>query len=88
MSRRGAAVRSGNPPQGSRLPGSAAGRRPVAFTTYRGRDGQWYVRHARGKITGDFGEGYSRRADAVRAIRRHVETVMIGCVLLDGRWPA
>lgn len=85
--KRRAAVRSGNPASGSRLPGSAAGRRPVCFTTSQGRDGLWYVRHARGRVTGDFGEGYSRRATALRAIRRHVETIICGAVLVDGVWP-
>jgi len=60
----------------------------VRFTTYQGRDGRWFVRHARGQTTGDFGEGYSRRADAVRAIRHHVEALITGCLLVDGAWPA
>ncbi len=67
---------------------TAAGRRPVCFTTFQGRDGRWYVRHARGQVTGDFGEGYGRRSTALRAIRRRVETLMAGCVLVDGAWPA
>lgn len=61
---------------------------PVRFVTYQGKDGLWRVRHSRGsRCTGDFGEGYSRRADALRAIRRHVETIIAGAVLVDGVWP-
>jgi len=59
----------------------------VCFTTSQGRDGLWYIRHARGKVTGDFGEGYARRSTALRAIRRHVETIIAGAVLVDGVWP-
>lgn len=66
----------------------AAGHAPIRFTTSQGRDGRWYVRHARGsRCTGDFGEGYATRGTARRAIRRHVEALIAGQLLVDGAWP-
>lgn len=40
--------------------------------TYRDRKGEhrWRLRHSNGRVVADGGEGYRRRADALRALTR------------------
>lgn len=58
----------------------------VAFETFKGKNGGWYWRCGPitgGRKTGDGSEGYTRRADARRAARTHVERVR-NVVTIDG----
>jgi uncharacterized protein YegP (UPF0339 family) len=61
--------------------------RPVHFVIYQGKDGQWYIRSTRGKITTTFGEGYRSKSNARRALRTHFGQIMNGNFLVDGDSP-
>jgi uncharacterized protein YegP (UPF0339 family) len=49
----------------------------ITFTTYQGRDGQWYWNgtSSNGKIVCDGAEGYVTNSNARRAVRRFIRTM-------------
>lgn len=56
----------------------------MKFTIYPGKNGQWFWRagpSTGGRKTADGSEGYTRRADAERAVSRFVEGMRAGVVI-------
>lgn len=54
----------------------------MTFTVYQDRSKEWRWRAKRnGRITADSGEGYTRRYDCERAVRRFVKSIHKKAVL-------